>query len=64
MAPATANQELRPSANSVVKDPLLGILPRKVTAKQVLPVMASSSTCPYLPSPSHIDVTDGKSKSF
>ena len=49
MVPAIANQELRPSANSVVKNPLFGFLPRKVTAKQVLPVMVSPSTCPYLP---------------
>ena len=44
MAPAAANQELRPSANTVVKYPLSGFLSRMVTAKQVLPVMASPST--------------------
>lgn len=43
MAP---NKEPRPSANPVVKDPLFGFLPRKVTAKQVLTVMASPSTRP------------------
>ena len=41
---------LRPSANLVVKAPLFGILHREVTAKQVLPVMASPFTCPHLPS--------------
>ena len=44
MAPAAANQELRPSANTVVKDPLSGFPSCMVTAKQVLPVMASPST--------------------
>ena len=55
MVPVTANREPKPSANSVVKDPLFGFLPRRVTAKQVLPVMASPSTCPHhhLPSLTH-----------
>ena len=61
MAPATAKS----SANSIVKNPLFGFLPRGVTAKQVLPVMASPSPCPHhLPLPHTLMLQTGEVNTF